>query len=58
MAEDILTLTRQMKELWLFGPLNTLGESRVHEKTEEDAKAVAEMLERLLKERYASSASA
>lgn len=43
-----------MKELWLFGPLNTLGEDKVQAKTEDDAKAVAEMLEKLLKERYAS----
>ncbi|TKA74715.1 hypothetical protein B0A49_02414 [Cryomyces minteri] len=47
-SEDILTLTRQMQEMWLFGQLSTLGESRAQQKTEEDARAVAEVLARLI----------
>lgn len=47
-AEDILSLTRSLKEAWLFGQLNTLGESKVALKTDEDAKAVAEGLQSLL----------
>ncbi len=47
-AEDILSLTRSLKEAWLFGQLNTLGESKVALKTDEDAKAVAEGLRSLL----------
>lgn len=50
-AEDILSLTRSLKEAWLFGQLNTLGESQVATKTDGDAKAVAEGLETLLKGR-------
>ncbi|KAI9874990.1 MAG: hypothetical protein M1830_009051 [Pleopsidium flavum] len=48
-AEDILSLTRSLKEAWLFGQLNTLGESKAALKTDEDAKVVAEGLQRLLK---------
>lgn len=47
-SEDILTLTRQMKEMWLFGQLNTLSESHAEEKTEEDARAVAALLQKLV----------
>ncbi|KAI9875005.1 MAG: hypothetical protein M1830_009038 [Pleopsidium flavum] len=48
-AEDILSLTRSLKEAWLFGQLNTLGESKAALKTDEDAKVVAEGFQRLLK---------
>ncbi|KAF2763558.1 hypothetical protein EJ05DRAFT_472453 [Pseudovirgaria hyperparasitica] len=48
-AEDTLQLTRQLQELWLFGTLDTLGKSEVELKTEEDAKAVAEGIEKLVK---------
>ncbi|KAL2355886.1 mediator complex, subunit Med22 [Cryomyces antarcticus] len=47
-SEDILTLTRQMQEMWLFGQLDTLGESQAQQKTEQDARAVAEVLARLI----------
>jgi hypothetical protein len=50
-SEDILTLTRQMKEMWLFGQLNTLGGSGKDEKIEEEAKAVLELLGRIAGER-------
>lgn len=43
-AEDILALTRTMKETWLFGKLDTIGEDerdvKRREKLEEDVKAV------------------
>ncbi|TQB75106.1 hypothetical protein MPDQ_003652 [Monascus purpureus] len=43
-AEDILSLTRSMKEAWLFGKLNTLGEDerdvKRREGLERDALAV------------------
>lgn len=48
-AEDILSLTRSLKEAWLFGRLDPLGASSVVGKTDEDARAVAEGLERLVK---------
>ncbi|KAI9665141.1 MAG: hypothetical protein M1831_002151 [Alyxoria varia] len=46
-AEDLLTLTRQMKESWLFGQLNTLGEDAAVEKAERDVQGVVDVLERL-----------
>ncbi|KAF2836749.1 hypothetical protein M501DRAFT_996415 [Patellaria atrata CBS 101060] len=49
-AEDILALTRQMQELWLFGQLNTLGKSATEEKTAEDVRAVARLVEGLVGE--------
>ena len=52
-AEDILTLTREMKEMWLFGKLDTLGENdrdvETREKLEGDVKAVAAGLDRSIK---------
>ena len=48
-AEDILSLTRGLKEAWLFGKLDTLGESVVTAKTDEEARKVAGGLERLVK---------
>ncbi|KAF3392800.1 hypothetical protein F1880_008708 [Penicillium rolfsii] len=48
-AEDILSLTRSMKEAWLFGNLDTLGESpqdiERNQKLDEDAKAVQKAVE-------------
>ncbi|GLI78805.1 hypothetical protein PoHVEF18_007126 [Penicillium ochrochloron] len=48
-AEDILSLTRSMKEAWLFGTLDTLGESSQdverNEKLGEDVKAVEKAVE-------------
>lgn len=48
-AEDLLSLTRQMQELWLFGQLDTLGKSAVEEKTEADARRVAELIQTLVR---------
>ncbi|MCJ1358772.1 MAG: hypothetical protein MMC33_008772 [Icmadophila ericetorum] len=47
-AEDVLLLTRSLKEAWLFGPLDTMRESQAEAKTEEHARAVAEGLKELL----------
>ena len=49
-VEDLLSLTRELKEAWLFGQLDTLGTSKMMVKTGEDAAAVGEMLGGLLKE--------
>jgi hypothetical protein len=46
-AEDLLTLIHQMKEIWLFGKLDTTSRSKVQEQTEEDAKAIVALLEQL-----------
>jgi hypothetical protein len=43
-SEDILTLTRQMQELWLFGQLKTLDKNDIQGRIDADAKEVAEML--------------
>lgn len=34
--------------MWLFGHLNTMGESKTQERTDENAKAVAGLLQQLL----------
>ncbi|KAL8823552.1 MAG: hypothetical protein Q9191_005756 [Dirinaria sp. TL-2023a] len=46
-AEDVLSLTRVLKEAWLFGRLNTVGTSKVEKEAEEYAIDVAERLQRL-----------
>ncbi|KAF2144108.1 uncharacterized protein K452DRAFT_357038 [Aplosporella prunicola CBS 121167] len=50
-AEDILTLTRQMQELWLFGQLKTLEtENRRDSREPVNARAlVAEVEERVMR---------
>ena len=40
-----------MQEMWLFGQLNTVGESKVQQQTDENAKDVADLLKRLLDRR-------
>lgn len=47
-SEEILTLTRQMQELWLFGQLKTLEKSDVQGRIDGDAKEVAELLAKLV----------
>ncbi|OJJ31047.1 hypothetical protein ASPWEDRAFT_44994 [Aspergillus wentii DTO 134E9] len=48
-AEDILSLTRTMKETWLFGKLDTLGEDerdvKRREELENDALAIQKAIE-------------
>jgi hypothetical protein len=41
------TLIRHLQEMWLFGPLNTVGESRIQQQTDESAKIVGELLRQL-----------
>ncbi|KAF2100522.1 hypothetical protein NA57DRAFT_54604 [Rhizodiscina lignyota] len=50
-AENILTLTRQMQELWLRGHLETLKKDGANEKTEENVKAVAKLIDELIQKR-------
>ncbi|KAL8682282.1 MAG: hypothetical protein Q9186_001651 [Xanthomendoza sp. 1 TL-2023] len=47
-AEDILSLTRVMKEMWLFGKLQTVGTDEAEERAEESAKGVEAGLRRLM----------
>lgn len=46
-----MSLTRELRELWLFGPLRSLneGEAEVNAKIEEDAKEVAKLADSLFK---------
>lgn len=46
-AENILTLTRILKESWLFGKLQTVGGSEAERRAEGSAVAVGETLTRL-----------
>ena len=50
-AEDLLQLTRELKEMWLFGPLRDIGEGEGEGKMDDDAKKVGELVEALLKRR-------
>jgi hypothetical protein len=50
-AEDLLRLTRELKEMWLFGPLRDLGEGEEDVRLDEDATKVDEMVEAHLKKR-------
>lgn len=46
-AEDILALTRVLKEAWLFGKLDAVGTSQLEERTELASRKVVEGLVRL-----------
>ncbi|KAH8805616.1 mediator complex, subunit Med22 [Xylogone sp. PMI_703] len=48
-SEDLLRLTRELKEMWLFGPLREIGEGEGEGSMEEDSKKVGEMVNELLK---------
>ncbi|KAI4182996.1 MAG: hypothetical protein L6R41_005660 [Letrouitia leprolyta] len=54
-AEDILSLTRVMKEMWLFGKLQTVGTNEAEERAEKSAKGVEEGLKKLMGERGAEN---
>lgn len=47
-AEDILSLTRVLKEMWLFGKLDTVGRNEAEARAEESAKGVQEGLQKLI----------
>ncbi|KAL8775878.1 MAG: hypothetical protein Q9194_003547 [Teloschistes cf. exilis] len=47
-AEDILSLTRVLKEMWLFGKLDTVGTNEAEARAEESAKGVQEGLQKLI----------
>jgi hypothetical protein len=42
-------LTRELKEMWLFGPLRGIGDGEGEGKMDEDSQRVGEMVEALLK---------
>ncbi|KAI6715264.1 hypothetical protein JHW43_002241 [Diplocarpon mali] len=47
-AEDLLQLTRELKELWLFGPLRGIKEGEGEGQMDEDSKRVGELVEGIL----------
>ncbi|KAI1001898.1 hypothetical protein K3495_g6305 [Podosphaera aphanis] len=47
-VEELHIMTRQLKELWLFGPLRGIGEGEGEGKIDEDAVVVEELLEKLI----------
>jgi len=47
-CEDLLALTRELKEIWLLGTLDTLKKGKNKEE-EEDAEAVVKLVEDLIK---------
>ena len=51
-AEDLLTITRTLKEAWLYGKLQTVGNSEAEKQTDETAAKVLEALERLRQAGY------
>ncbi|KAL8954556.1 MAG: hypothetical protein Q9183_007051 [Haloplaca sp. 2 TL-2023] len=58
-AEDMLSLTRVMKEMWLFGKLQTVGgdeaEEKAEERAEQSAKQVEQGLRKLMAEKSEQS---
>ncbi|KAL8687184.1 MAG: hypothetical protein Q9218_006575 [Villophora microphyllina] len=51
-AEDILSLTRNLKEMWLFGKLETVGTNEAEARAEESAKGVEEGLRKMMGSSY------
>ncbi|KXL50142.1 hypothetical protein M433DRAFT_2322 [Acidomyces richmondensis BFW] len=45
-GEDVQILVRQLQEMWLFGQLNTIGESEAHHQADENAEKVSQLLEK------------
>ncbi|KAL3425010.1 hypothetical protein PVAG01_04291 [Phlyctema vagabunda] len=54
-AENLLVLTRELKEMWLAGPLRGLGEGEGEGTIDDDAKQVGQMVEKLLEKTNASA---
>jgi hypothetical protein len=44
-----LQLTRELKELWLFGPLRDIGEGEGEGKMDEDSLKVGKIVEHILR---------
>lgn len=47
-AEDILALTREMKEMWLFGALRKIGEGEEEGSMGVDAEVVGKLVGEIL----------
>ncbi|TGO63554.1 hypothetical protein BCON_0012g00440 [Botryotinia convoluta] len=51
-AEDLLKLTRELKEFWVFGSLRGIGEGEGDGEMETDSKKVAELIEKQLEKKH------
>ncbi|KAF7926225.1 uncharacterized protein EAE98_006520 [Botrytis deweyae] len=51
-AEDLLKLTRELKEFWIFGSLRGIGEGEGDGEMETDSKKVAELIEKQLEKKH------
>ena len=40
-------MIRQLQEMWLFGQLDTLGDSKARQQSDEDARSIALLLKQL-----------
>ncbi|KAI6881193.1 hypothetical protein D0869_00050 [Hortaea werneckii] len=45
--EEGQSFTRQLQEMWLFGQLNTIGDSEAKQRSDETAKQLSELLQQL-----------
>lgn len=50
-TEDLHVLTRELKELWLFGPLRKIGEGEGEGSIDQDSVRVGELLEELIEKK-------
>ncbi|KAK0279410.1 hypothetical protein LTR91_007743 [Friedmanniomyces endolithicus] len=46
-AENAQSLIRQLQEMWLFGQLDTLGDTKARQQSDEDARSIALLLKQL-----------
>ncbi|TKA65180.1 hypothetical protein B0A55_09221 [Friedmanniomyces simplex] len=46
-AENAQSLIRQLQEMWLFGQLDTIGDSKAQQQSDEDARSIAVLLKQL-----------
>ncbi|KAI5362447.1 Putative mediator of RNA polymerase II transcription subunit 22 [Septoria linicola] len=51
-TEEVQTLIRQMQEMWLFGQLNTLGQSQIQKETDASVKEVKELMRQLTEKKF------
>ncbi|KAK0967240.1 hypothetical protein LTR91_017218 [Friedmanniomyces endolithicus] len=53
-AENAQSLIRQLQEMWLFGQLDTLGDTKARQQSDEDAKSITLLLKQLAESQEAA----